>query len=476
MAREIVEVRTTGAQGPAGAPGAFTQPANPGDNGKIPRALNGDFEYIAGDANHVLKSDGTTWAGGYITNANVDPVAAIAGTKISPDFGGQTVQTTGDVLGEWGRFRYVRTVADGGMCGYSAYQDSADSSAAQFRSYKSRGTFTVPAIVADSDDVMRFDAYAHDSSNYLQVGTMVFRVSDPTPGVGSVGSALVVQLRNGGSFAERLHAYPFTDPVGNAGHTWNFTQGLLRVARSSVETALVPGLRLINLTTATAGIPDQDSPSAQFGGSLYYSGAAYPFSWDIKAKGVSAFGASTLVFSTTIGGNTAELVRFLGTTNGTVSNFQFALDKAIDSPAFTHQKRTASGNATHWSFSAQEATEGFGGDFIFVSGNAGSTLGTNFDGGGFQVRLGDKVNGGTCGKFRITNPNGAEEIFAAWRNDSFLPRIAFFGEVGSGQAAAYTLTNTSGSRSLDVTGASTAQVADVLATLIADVQAFGLAG
>ncbi len=35
---------------------------------------------------------------GYIANANVDAAAAIAGTKVAPDFGSQNVTTTGDVL------------------------------------------------------------------------------------------------------------------------------------------------------------------------------------------------------------------------------------------------------------------------------------------------------------------------------------------------------------------------------------------
>ena len=48
-----------------------------------------------GGANTVLTSNGTVGAWASIVNANVDAAAAIAGTKISPDFGAQNVVTTG---------------------------------------------------------------------------------------------------------------------------------------------------------------------------------------------------------------------------------------------------------------------------------------------------------------------------------------------------------------------------------------------
>jgi len=51
---------------------------------------------VSGDI--TLANDGTTAiASGVIVNADVNASAAIAGSKISPDFGSQTVQTTGDV-------------------------------------------------------------------------------------------------------------------------------------------------------------------------------------------------------------------------------------------------------------------------------------------------------------------------------------------------------------------------------------------
>ena len=52
---------------------------------------------ISGDVD--VATDGTaTIAAGVIVNADVNASAAIAGTKIDPDFGSQTVETTGDVI------------------------------------------------------------------------------------------------------------------------------------------------------------------------------------------------------------------------------------------------------------------------------------------------------------------------------------------------------------------------------------------
>lgn len=73
-------------------------PADPGDNGKIPRASAGNFVYVAGAASDLLTWDGAQWGGAKLVNASVDAAAAIAGTKIAPDFGAQNVVTTGNFV------------------------------------------------------------------------------------------------------------------------------------------------------------------------------------------------------------------------------------------------------------------------------------------------------------------------------------------------------------------------------------------
>jgi hypothetical protein len=60
------------------APGAaMSAPADPADDGKVAIAASGDLSYAL------------------LANANVAAAAAIAGTKVAPDFGAQDVATTG---------------------------------------------------------------------------------------------------------------------------------------------------------------------------------------------------------------------------------------------------------------------------------------------------------------------------------------------------------------------------------------------
>ena len=46
-------------------------------------------------ANELILWDGTEFYSGYITDSNISSTAAIAGTKISPNFGSQNISTTG---------------------------------------------------------------------------------------------------------------------------------------------------------------------------------------------------------------------------------------------------------------------------------------------------------------------------------------------------------------------------------------------
>lgn len=67
-----------------------------------------------GAADTVFKSDGTDPSYGKIVNANVDAAAAVAGTKIAPDFGSQVVETTGNIEANGGSVR--NTVSNGDLC------------------------------------------------------------------------------------------------------------------------------------------------------------------------------------------------------------------------------------------------------------------------------------------------------------------------------------------------------------------------
>ncbi len=65
--------------------------------GTLTVAKGGTGLASAGSSGHTLTSNGSAWSTGFIANANVDPAAAIAGTKISPNFGSQNILSTGYV-------------------------------------------------------------------------------------------------------------------------------------------------------------------------------------------------------------------------------------------------------------------------------------------------------------------------------------------------------------------------------------------
>lgn len=94
-------VGATGPTGPAGSTGATgpTGPRGPtGPTGSTgPTGPTGPPVIGFGAANQVVVTNpaGNALINAFLINANVDPAAAIAGTKISPDFGSQTVVTTG---------------------------------------------------------------------------------------------------------------------------------------------------------------------------------------------------------------------------------------------------------------------------------------------------------------------------------------------------------------------------------------------
>ena len=69
-------------------------------------------------------------------------------------------------------------------------------------------------------------------------------------------------------------------------------------------------------------------------------------------------------------------------------------------------------------------------------------------------------------------PNGTGLFIGSGTSD----KIGFYGATPVVQASAYTPTNVSSDRSYNADSTSTAELADVLGTLIADLQAFGIIG
>lgn len=135
----------------------------------------------------VLLRRTNTLLGALLLDENVDPAAAVAGTKIAPDFGAQVVRTTGQVVAatsgtpaattDAGSFESC-TTSSGSLRGLCHRQASADANGARVVLQKSRGTHASPAAVALDDHVGSFVARAHDGSGFNDVGVLRFVADD----------------------------------------------------------------------------------------------------------------------------------------------------------------------------------------------------------------------------------------------------------------------------------------------------------
>lgn len=79
--------------------------------GEYKAASPGSLGLPSGTADDVLVYDGADWVADKLVNAHIDAAAAIAGTKIAPDFGAQPISTTGN-LTVGASSSFVRSTAD----------------------------------------------------------------------------------------------------------------------------------------------------------------------------------------------------------------------------------------------------------------------------------------------------------------------------------------------------------------------------
>lgn len=167
-----------------------------------------------GSANQVLiQGAPPTWA--LIVNANVGAAAAIAGTKISPDFGSQNVTTTGNITTNGGRVGIGTTspgnpleigVSSGGDLFYMT-RSTADATPPIAAMRKSRGNFGTPAGISNGDGLFRYDAMGYNGTDAAyQVGASIFMNSDAAPGAGSMPGRMTFLTTPTGSTtaAERM--------------------------------------------------------------------------------------------------------------------------------------------------------------------------------------------------------------------------------------------------------------------------------
>jgi hypothetical protein len=140
-------------------------------------------------------------ANGTIVDADINGSAAIQGTKVYPDFGSQTVRTSGQ----------INSTSEGGAGGvYSTSSDSA-STAMQWR--RARGTIAAPTIVQNGDAIGSLIFYGEDGAGIDLAGQMSVIV-DGTPALNKIPIAINFETRNDSSnYANRL----CIDGAGNVG-------------------------------------------------------------------------------------------------------------------------------------------------------------------------------------------------------------------------------------------------------------------
>jgi hypothetical protein len=99
-------------------------------------------------------------ADGTIVNADINASAAIAGTKIAPDFGSQNVATTGQISAG-GNF-VTQITGFGGL----SMTCNATTGANEVVAMRSRGTTASPTVVQSGDNLITIAGQGYDGSTY----------------------------------------------------------------------------------------------------------------------------------------------------------------------------------------------------------------------------------------------------------------------------------------------------------------------
>jgi hypothetical protein len=177
--------------------------------GTITASLNGTASAIADNSVTSAKIvDGT------IVNADVNASAAIAGTKIAPDFGSGTVQTNGSIQviqnaaadgtvvsglnsSNRGIWAWLGNIGSGGGVNIGQQVSSITPPVLSF--YKSRGGNTAtPTVVSNGDGAGSIQFKGYDGSGWIDTAAVAAQV-DGTPGTNDMPGRLIFSTTAGGA-------------------------------------------------------------------------------------------------------------------------------------------------------------------------------------------------------------------------------------------------------------------------------------
>jgi hypothetical protein len=114
-----------------------------------------------------------------IVNADINSAAAIAGTKIAPNFGSQNVVTSGGI-----------SVISNSSANVRSFRASTDSNGPQLQLSKARGTQQSPSAISSGDTLGTMLWEAHDGTGFISAAFIRAQV-DGTPGTNDMPGRLI---------------------------------------------------------------------------------------------------------------------------------------------------------------------------------------------------------------------------------------------------------------------------------------------
>jgi|LakMenE01Jun11ns_1017448.scaffolds.fasta_scaffold9955553_4 hypothetical protein len=141
-------------------------------------------------------------ANGTIVDVDINSAAAISGTKVSPFFGSQNIQTSGDLA----------LVDDSSVNAILSTAANAGNAFIQLR--RSRGTQAAQTVVQNNDAVGQIVYYGHDGSALAVAGEITTNVAG-TPAAGKIPMSLTIITRSdANTYASRFFINGANGDVG----------------------------------------------------------------------------------------------------------------------------------------------------------------------------------------------------------------------------------------------------------------------